>query len=211
MLKKITKGLTAVLLTVFLISSLSSCVFTTFSLIKKAKNEQKKVLINGKRLKPKSFDSPEENTLVFFTLKQKHGLFGDPDVDALLIQVDPNEKHYKVRAAKLANDLRVFAPLPPGSDMQVVLTSWSTSTGNTSTTHYQTYPLCSTPDITMRFKTKKTGLQYIGEYQVKDGNYVYIGSKEELASLKNLKKYVKKTEWEKLVDKRIKELGGEAK
>ncbi len=208
MLKKITKGLTGILLMVFLMSSLSSCVLT--SLIK-GKSNEKKVLINGKRLKPKDFASPKENTLSFFTLKKKSGLFGDPDVSAILVQVDPSGEHYILEAAKASNGLRVFAPIQAKSDMQIVQTTWVTSGANETVTHYQNFPLCSTPDITMRFKTKKAGLQYLGEYKIQDGNYVYMDSKEELESLINLKKYVEKTEWEKLVDKRIKELGGGAK
>ncbi len=208
MFKKISKGLITILLTAFLVSSLSSCVLTTLLI---GKSNEKKALINGKRIKAKAFASSEKNTLAFFTLKQDAGIFASIDVDALLLQIDPSGKHYTLRAAKASNGLRVFAPISPDSDMQIVQTSWETYVGNTTTIHYQNYPLCSTSDITMRFKTKKTGLQYLGEYKIQDGNYVYVDSKEELESLINLKEYVEKTEWEKLVDKRIKELGGEAK
>ncbi len=202
MLSRKWKGFIKVLILGLVLASLSSCLF---SAIIKAEN-RKKVLVDNNYVSKKEFASPKENTLVFFMFEEPQSFLSKPDIDAFFLQIDPKQKATTMSPARFPSGLAFFAPMPVGMDMHIYKYVRTVQGYQQTTIYYNYIPLGATADMTMRFKTKKIGLQYAGEYLITNDNFEYKSSKNELLALNLLKEQLKGSEWEAVIDKRIEEL-----
>jgi hypothetical protein len=125
------------------------------------------------------------------------------------VQINPEFEPMYILPGRVESTLH-FQPLPIGAKLH--LARWSKQIGNTILVHSGGIQKSNTSiDITV----KNPGLNYFGSYRLNtettfwtigDSKFVIDESKTELDALLMLKKHFKKTEWENLIDDRIKEL-----
>lgn len=181
-MKKITIG-SALIAAAFM---LSSCFITMES------------AVNKKSIMPKDFGSPKEKTLIFGIMD----VYGANPYPAEYMQINPENEAKFAKASTLPSNVFYLPPSDKGDTFALI--SIRASAYNIVYTGKYGLQTANKPV----FKAEKPGLQYVGHYTYKGNGFVYKeeSAKMELKALKVIEKKFRKTEWAKLIQKRIKKL-----
>ncbi len=203
MKKKIMSFCLIVVISVF---SYSSCV--TMNIVSMVRSTRPRVNVDGKNvwLNPKDFPSPKDNTLIFFSM--------DVDFKLWLSSADFIQTNTKYEAidigtgkASFFDVIYILPPMPTGRNFDLYKLQTNSSVNNNTIIYYNSsFELGENSNSSMHIKTKKPGLQYLGEYKATTRAIIPTGSENEIKALQVLKDYLVDTEWEALIDKRMKEL-----
>lgn len=171
--------------------------------------------INDKPVTKKTLGSPETHTLFFGHSTVKPGMFGGSDT-RVFAQINPEKSaffcipFYMTHFGKNSPGVFCIPPVEQGSELRLIQSTYVYSVGNgfgggtVFTYVYNT--LLGIQESYLQFKAEKPGLQYVGSYMRQNDGYVPEETGTELNALLEMQAFFKGTEWQAVIEQRIKEL-----
>ncbi len=173
-------------------------------------------LVNNSKLKTAEYGSPETHTIVYGFISREGGIFSTAQIPIIeLAQINPDGEPMFIYPGR-QKSFFFTQPVPVGSAIHLVYYSYQEG----RTIYYSREGLQKGYDITA--EVIEPGLHYAGSYvltsQEKDGGmfetpsdygFHAVGEEKEAEALELLLKKLKKSEWEGIIEARLKELTNE--